>query len=59
MLERRKSMELYEAPSIEEVFKKMEQLEANRLKFKDYASYVCWILSRKRYGRNKKYRHKG
>jgi hypothetical protein len=57
--ERRKSMELYEAPSVEEVFKKAEQLVENRRKFKDYESYVCWILSRKRYGRNKKYRHKG
>lgn len=52
-------MELYEAPSIEEVFKKAEQLEANRLKFEDYKSYVSWILSRKHYGRNKKYRKQG
>lgn len=52
-------MELYEAPSVEEVFKKAEQLEANRRKFKDYESYVRWILSRKHYGRNKKYSNKG
>lgn len=52
-------MELYEAPSVEEVFKKAEQLVENRRKFKDYESYVRWILSRKHYGRNRKYRHKG
>ncbi|GEM_PF-3035850 len=52
-------MELYETPSIEEVFKKAEQLEANRRKFENYESYVRWVLSRKHYGRNRKYRHKG
>jgi len=52
-------MELYEAPTIAECFKKMEQLIANRLKFEDYKSYVSYILSRKHYGRNKKYRKQG
>lgn len=27
-------------------------------RFGDFKSYVCWILSRKHYGKNKKYRHR-